>query len=152
VGLHPVPRECPVAVDLGGATGYVPVNEDALALEPLATKYVDDPRFRVAYDQLLASTDDPSAAGPVLGPQREVRSVTARAVAEIFGGDDVADRAQPVSANLSNSLLADYTRPQLSRTNGSLPPCWRPVRPPQGRTGLPLDCGAWSVPTTIPLT
>ena len=36
------------------ATGYVPMREDALALDPLATTYTQDPRFRVAYDQLLA--------------------------------------------------------------------------------------------------
>jgi sn-glycerol 3-phosphate transport system substrate-binding protein len=89
------------------ATGYVPVRDDALALEPVATTYADDPRFRVAYDQLLASSDDPSAFGPVLGPLREVRSVTARAVAEIFNGGDVA-AALTAAANQSNALIADY--------------------------------------------
>lgn len=91
----------------GALTGYVPINDEALSLEPLASKYTDDPRFKVAYDQLIASTDDPAASGPVLGPQREVRSVTARAVAEIFNGSDVA-AALNRSADLSNALLADY--------------------------------------------
>jgi sn-glycerol 3-phosphate transport system substrate-binding protein len=88
-------------------TGYVPINAGALDLEPLASKFEEDPRFKVAYDQLLASTDDPAASGPVLGPQREVRSVTARAVAEIFNGGDV-QAALNRSAELSNALLADY--------------------------------------------
>ena len=71
------------------ATGYVPVREDALELEPLTTTYATDPRFKVAYDQLLAGGDDPTSLGPVLGPLREVRTVTAGAVAAIFGGADV---------------------------------------------------------------
>jgi sn-glycerol 3-phosphate transport system substrate-binding protein len=92
----------------GALTGYVPVNQGAPDLEPLASTYENDPRFKVAYDQLLAFTDDPAAFGPVLGPQREIRSVTARAVAEIFNGDDV-QAALSRSADLSNALLADYS-------------------------------------------
>ena len=56
------------------ATGYVPVREDALELEPLASTYATDPRFRVPYDQLLAGGDAPADLGPVLGPLREVRT------------------------------------------------------------------------------
>jgi sn-glycerol 3-phosphate transport system substrate-binding protein len=89
------------------ATGYVPVRSDAVELEPLATKYADDPRFAVAYEQLLASADDPASLGPVLGPQREVRDVTARAVAEIFNGGNVAD-ALTRAADQSDLLIADY--------------------------------------------
>ncbi|MET0579433.1 MAG: ABC transporter substrate-binding protein, partial [Ilumatobacteraceae bacterium] len=55
-------------------TGYVPVRDDALDLEPLVTTYATDPRFRVAYDQLLAGDLDLASVGPVLGPLREVRA------------------------------------------------------------------------------
>ena len=72
------------------ATGYVPVRTDALTLDPLKTTLATDPRFAVAYDQLLASPDAPTSVGPVVGPLREVRTVTAQAVAAIFGGADVA--------------------------------------------------------------
>jgi hypothetical protein len=75
-------------------TGYVPVRDDALDVEPVATVYRDDPRFRVAYDQLVASPDSPALQGPILGPQREIRAVTARAVAEIFAGGGRAGVAQ----------------------------------------------------------
>ena len=34
------------------ATGYIPVREDAVALDPIRTKYETDPRFRVGYDSL----------------------------------------------------------------------------------------------------
>ena len=88
-------------------TGYVPVREDALALDPLATKYAEDPRFKVAYDQLAASPDDPAFQGPILGPQREVRVATARAVAVILEGGDVPAALSDAAAQ-ANALIADY--------------------------------------------
>jgi len=90
------------------ATGYVPVREDALELEPVATTYREDPRFRVAYDQLVVDADDESALGPVLGPLREVRAVTAGAVASIFNGADAATALAGAAAQ-ADALIADYT-------------------------------------------
>jgi sn-glycerol 3-phosphate transport system substrate-binding protein len=88
-------------------TGYAPVRADALDVEPALSKYASDPRFRVAYDQLIATPDDPALQGPILGPQREVRGVTARAVAEIFNGGDV-QTALSAAATQANLLIADY--------------------------------------------
>ena len=88
-------------------TGYVPVREDALPLEPLASTYASDPRFKVAYNQLLARADDVAALGPVLGPLREVRSVTAGGVAAILNGADVASTLADTAAQ-SNALIVDY--------------------------------------------
>ena len=65
----------------------------------------DDPRYRVAYDQLIESPAPPS--GPILGPQREIRSITANAVAEIFNGGDV-QAALTAAAEQANVLIADY--------------------------------------------
>jgi sn-glycerol 3-phosphate transport system substrate-binding protein len=89
------------------ATGYVPVRADALELDPVRTKYTEDPRYRVAYDQLVTTADDPSKQGPILGPQREVREVTARGVAEIYGGGDVQTALSNAAAQ-ANALIADY--------------------------------------------
>lgn len=88
-------------------TGYVPVRSDALDVEPVASVYRDDPRFRVAYDQLVGTPDDYALQGPILGPQREVRNVTARAVAEIFAGADVQTTLSAAAAQ-ANALIADY--------------------------------------------
>lgn len=88
-------------------TGYVPVRDDALEVDPAATVYEQDPRFRVAYDQLIGSPDDLALQGPILGPQREVRTVTARAVADIFAGADV-QQALTAAAEQSNALITDY--------------------------------------------
>ncbi len=89
------------------ATGYVPVREDAITLDPLATTYADDPRFSVAYHQLTAAADDFSAVGPALGPLRQVREVTARMMATIFGGGDV-QAALDDAVEQANLLIIDY--------------------------------------------
>jgi sn-glycerol 3-phosphate transport system substrate-binding protein len=88
-------------------TGYVPVRADALEIEPALSVYRDDPRFRVAYDQLVKSPDSPALQGPILGPQREIRSITASAVADILTGGDV-QAALSAAAAQSNDLLASY--------------------------------------------
>ncbi len=88
-------------------TGYVPVRPDALLVDPALTVYESDPRFRVAYDQLVNSSDDPALQGPIFGPQLEVRAVTARAVADIFSGADVQE-SLTAAAQQANALIADY--------------------------------------------
>ena len=90
------------------ATGYVPINADAPGLDPLKTTYANDPRFKVAYDQVAASSDDPSQKGPIIGPLREVRVVTARAVAAILNGADPQASLSDAAAQ-ANALIADYT-------------------------------------------
>ena len=89
------------------ATGYVPIREDALELDPLKTKYTTDPRFKVPYDQMALGGDDLEGLAPALGPVLEVRSTTAGAVAAIFGGADPAT-SLAAAAQQSNALLADY--------------------------------------------
>ncbi len=89
------------------ATGYVPIREDALELDPLMTKYTTDARFKVAYDQMALGGDDLESLAPALGPVLEVRSTTAGAVAAIFGGADPAT-SLAAAAQQSNALLADY--------------------------------------------
>ena len=89
-------------------TGYVPVREDALALDPIKSTYTTDPRFKVAYDSIKAAPpDEPTALGPVLGPMREVRAVTAIATASIFNGADVASTLAE-AAQQADALITDY--------------------------------------------
>lgn len=94
---------------IAAGTGYVPVRSDALTLDPIKSVYADDPRFAVAYEQLLAAADAPSSIGPVLGPLREVRVVTATAVGRILEGAD-PQQALTEAAAEANALIADYAR------------------------------------------
>ena len=89
------------------ATGYVPVRTDARDLEPLAGTLAADPRFAVAYEQLLSAPDAPTSAGPVVGPLREIRTVLASTVAAILAGADPATALDEAAAQ-SNDLIADY--------------------------------------------
>ena len=61
----------------------------------------------MALDQLNLIADAPTSAGPIIGPLKEVRTVTAQAVAEIFAGADVKSSLD-ASAQQSNALIADY--------------------------------------------
>jgi sn-glycerol 3-phosphate transport system substrate-binding protein len=89
------------------ATGYVPVRTDSLELDPIKTRYETDPRFKVAYDQLLSSPDTGATSGPVLGPLREVRVEAARAMTAIMNGAD-PQTALDDAATLANTLITDY--------------------------------------------
>ncbi len=89
------------------ATGYVPIRTDALELDPLKATYATDPRFAVAYTQMLGGGDDVYGLAPALGPVVEVRATTAGAVAAIFNGADPA-ASLAAAAQQSNALLADY--------------------------------------------
>ena len=90
------------------ATGYVPIRQDALDLEPLTSTYVNDPRFKVPYDQLLAGRDDLSAVGPVhrsaaAGARRSPRAPSP----SIFGGADV-QASLTAAAQQSDALIGQY--------------------------------------------
>ena len=50
------------------ATGYVPVRDDALDLDPIKTTYATDPRFKVAYDQIAGRRGRPDVARPGARP------------------------------------------------------------------------------------
>lgn len=88
-------------------TGYIPIREDATEIDPLLTTYSTDPRFAVAFQSLLATPDEPTAIGALLGPQREIRVLTARALAEVLGGSDV-QTSLTNAATQANNLLAEY--------------------------------------------
>jgi hypothetical protein len=61
----------------------------------------------VTYSQVTTAADDFSAVGPVLGPMRQVREVTARMMATIFGGGDVQAALDDATTQI-NLLIIDY--------------------------------------------
>jgi sn-glycerol 3-phosphate transport system substrate-binding protein len=89
------------------ATGYIPVRSDALDLDPIKTTYIDDPRYKVAYDQLIGSADSPTSLGPVIGPLQQVRKATAAAVADVLTGGD-PQTALTSAAQQANDLISNY--------------------------------------------
>ena len=89
------------------ATGYVPVRQDATELDPYAATLADDPRFGVAFDQLVVGNNDLTAVGPALGPLRQVREVTAQAMADVYEGADV-QATLDAAKQQADLLIIDY--------------------------------------------
>lgn len=89
------------------ATGYAPVVAGAGDLEPLASTYATDPRFRVALEQLDVAVDAPSSLGPVIGPMREVRIVAQRLTDTVLSGGDVQPAVTAAAAQ-ADAIIADY--------------------------------------------
>jgi sn-glycerol 3-phosphate transport system substrate-binding protein len=98
-----------VQAQWAAATGYVPVRQSAATSGSLASLYQSDPRYKVALDQLLGGQITPASAGPVLGPLRQVRAATAKAVADTFGGTD-PKQALDGAASEANKQIEDYTK------------------------------------------
>ena len=107
LGLPRVPTSPESQSTWAAGTGYVPIRQSAVELPPISDTYAADPRFKVAYDQLLAGEDTPAGAGPALGLQREIRVVMATATESIFGGADVASTLADAKAQ-ADQILADY--------------------------------------------
>lgn len=91
------------------ATGYVPIATGATELEPLASVYRDDPRFRVAYETLVNSPVDAAHAGATIGPHRQIRVQLATALAEVLGGADVAATLANAAAQM-DAQIAQYAQ------------------------------------------
>jgi sn-glycerol 3-phosphate transport system substrate-binding protein len=85
----------------------VPVNMAATEVEPYKTTLATDPRFSVAYDQLVASPEGLTSSGPVVGPLREIRAVLAAAMSKIILGADPKATLDEAAAE-ANGLIADY--------------------------------------------
>ena len=91
------------------ATGYVPARRSSVDLSPIKEAYTADPRFAVGYQQLLATGDTPAEAGPVLGPQREVRILTSQAVEAILVGQADVATTLATTAQKADLLIAQWT-------------------------------------------
>jgi sn-glycerol 3-phosphate transport system substrate-binding protein len=89
-------------------TGYVPINNGALELDPLAATYTADPRFQVAFDQLTTGETNEATAGPVLGPARQIRGIVAAALQEVLSAGADPQEALTAAAEESDGQLEDY--------------------------------------------
>jgi sn-glycerol 3-phosphate transport system substrate-binding protein len=90
-------------------TGYVPIRKSSLDQAPIKDLYASDPRFAVAYQQLISGAVTPATAGPVLGPQSEVRQATSEAMQAIFGGADVKTSLD-TAAQKADAQISDYAK------------------------------------------
>jgi sn-glycerol 3-phosphate transport system substrate-binding protein len=80
-------------------TGYVSIRKSA----------PPEGLFKVAFDVLNAGAVTNATAGPALGPHRQIRQASAKAVQAIFDGADVKT-ALDTAEKEHNDLLADYNK------------------------------------------
>jgi sn-glycerol 3-phosphate transport system substrate-binding protein len=101
-----------VQAEWAAATGYVPVRSSATTLEPLVTKWEQQPGYRIAYEQLLAGGVNDATAGPVIGPYGAkgsgvrgaiIDAITRMLVDGLAPADAVADAAEN-----SNAAITEY--------------------------------------------
>jgi sn-glycerol 3-phosphate transport system substrate-binding protein len=104
----------PAQAQWAADTGYVPIRKSSLDQAPIKDLYASDPRFAVAYQQLINGAVTPATAGPVLGPQNEVRQATSEAMQAIFAGADVK-ASLDTAAQKADAQISDYA----SRTGTS---------------------------------
>lgn len=92
---------------LAAGTGYAPSAQAAIDVDPLASTYAADPRFKVAYDQVLANVADAAYLGPIAGPMRELRIVSSHLIDAVLSGADVQTEVT-AAARQADSIIADY--------------------------------------------
>jgi sn-glycerol 3-phosphate transport system substrate-binding protein len=91
------------------ATGYIPVRTSSADVPVLKDLYTADPRYAVALHQLEAGTTNLASAGPVVGPLRQVRQATAKALQQTLDGADPKQALDQAAAD-SNKQIADYNK------------------------------------------
>jgi sn-glycerol 3-phosphate transport system substrate-binding protein len=101
-----------VQAEWAATTGYVPVRSSATTLEPLVTKWQQQPGYRIAYEQLLAGGTNDATAGPVVGPYGArgtgVRGAIIDAVTRMLNGDVAPADAVAEAAEHSNAAITEY--------------------------------------------
>lgn len=87
-------------------TGYVPISK-AAADDPAVTQlWLDRPGFRVAYDQLQAST---GPAGPVLGGYPDFREAVTQGLERVADGSDPVE-SLALADQEATTAVRDYNR------------------------------------------
>jgi sn-glycerol 3-phosphate transport system substrate-binding protein len=101
-----------VQSEWAAATGYVPVSKSAATMSPLAERYVQEPEYKVAYDQLLLGPENAATAGPVLGPygsaREGLRGAIVDALTGMLEGKQTPEQAVASAADQANAAITDY--------------------------------------------
>ncbi len=73
-----------IQADWSASTGYVPTRKSAVEVAILKNKWIADPEFKVAYDQLINGANNSATAGPVIGAYQAVRDAVLKAQEKLF--------------------------------------------------------------------
>jgi sn-glycerol 3-phosphate transport system substrate-binding protein len=90
------------------STGYVPIRQSAIELEPIVKRWAEVPGFRVAYDQLLAGENNEATAGPVIGDYTGVRKAVSDALQAMVTQGVPPQQALDRAAKGANEAIEEY--------------------------------------------
>ncbi len=88
-------------------TGYFPVRKTAMKKLEAEGWFVDNPNYRTAFDQLLASPETLNTAGALLGTFPETRAIIQSKIQECYAGKPVA-QALDEAADQVNDLIKEW--------------------------------------------
>jgi sn-glycerol 3-phosphate transport system substrate-binding protein len=90
-------------------TGYVPITQAAVEMEPLRSAWARRPELAVAYRVLSEHGVSAAALGMSVGPEREIKELLGGALGVVVVGGDPADVLRSVAVD-ANRLLRTYNR------------------------------------------
>jgi sn-glycerol 3-phosphate transport system substrate-binding protein len=67
-------------------TGYIPIRQSATTLPAITQLWASQPQFKVSYEQLLDSPQNPATAGAVYGPESQVEQAIISSLTSISTG------------------------------------------------------------------
>lgn len=89
-------------------TGYLPIDEAAPEMDPLATRWEEVPEFRIPYEQLLEGDLTVATAGPVIGDYQGVRNAVTRAMETLFSSDTPAAEVLATAKQEADEAIQEY--------------------------------------------
>lgn len=88
-------------------TGYFPVRKTAMEKLEDEGWFIDNPNYRTAFDQLLASPETLNTAGSLLGVFPETRAIVESSIQECYAGKPVSKALDDAAAQV-NDLIAEW--------------------------------------------
>jgi len=87
-------------------TGYIPIRQTAVDLDPVPQLWQTTPGYRVAYDQILASETD--FGGPVIGAYFEAREAIVKSLERMFQENQAPEEAVRTADEEAEQQMQDY--------------------------------------------
>ena len=88
-------------------TGYFPVRNSSVDALEQEGWFTENPRFEVAFDQMLSTETVPATAGALMGPFPEIRTIIEEAIQKVLNGQEV-DAALEEAKRLADNALEQY--------------------------------------------
>ena len=89
-------------------TGYFPIRKTAVQVLEWENWFEQNPAYRAAFDQLLATKPTKATQGAVIGAFPEVRTIIEQAIEKVLAGEASVDDALAEAKKLADQAIQDY--------------------------------------------